>query len=494
MSVFCKSKLYKGYKMKKILLMAFSIVVTLSFLASFTLIGCKDDGAVIEKQEEVAVVEEATEEVTEEASEEEAEEVSEVVSDEEITLRLALVGPRPTSDIDEANMMNLLTIAQKKYPNLQIQIEYFSWGEYIEKYTTQAATGELPDVMMVSGRFNHVASEGGWTIDLKPYLEVGASDITIDNFPPSVLSAATTLDGQIGFLPKSADTFIIHYNKTMFDEAGIDYPEADWTWEEEFRDIANKLSKDTDEGHVYGAAFFTYYWGLIIASGAYGFEAGICDESTNYEYNFNTPESVEGITVFLDMIKEGSLMPFEEMNEVGGPATSFGLGKTAMVLVNRPNMPTIKSSDIDFGVQLTPSGPGGENFSFSGTNGFAVTSQSEHADAAVAYVLSYYTEEGMKPFVDTYEVVPPTSTLWDSEMWTSLEPPYNDDVFIKQLETSITIPFVPWFNVAWVNTALGDVVYKVVEEGADVQTAVDEAVAIVNAQIAEKLIELGIEK
>jgi len=455
--------------MKKILRIVLTVIIALSMFASFSLIGCKEETIEEESTQEETSVEEV--EDTEETPEKE---VSEVVSDEEITLRVALVGPRPTSDVDEANMMNLLTIAQKKYPNLQIQIEYFSWGEYIEKYTTQAAAGELPDVMMVSGRMNHVASQGGWTIDLKPYLEAGDSAITTD-------------------LPKSADSMIIHYNKGMFDEAGVDYPEADWTWED-FRDIANKLSKDTDEGHIYGAAFFNYYWGLIIASGAYGFEAGICDESTNYEYNFNTPESVEGITVFLDMIKEGSLMPFEEMNEVGGPGTSFGLGKTAMVSINRPNMPTIKSYDFDFGVQLSPTGPGGVNFSFAGTNGFGVTSQSEHTDAAVAYVLSYYTEEGMRPFVETFEVVPPTSTLWDSEMWTSLEPPCNDDVFTKQLETSITIPFVPWFNLAWVNTALGDVAYKVVEEGADVQTAVDEAVAVVNSQIAEKLLELGIEK
>jgi len=432
--------------MKKILRIVLTVIIALSMFASFSLIGCKEETIEEESTQEETSVEEV--EDTEETPEKE---VSEVVSDEEITLRVALVGPRPTSDVDEANMMNLLTIAQKKYPNLQIQIEYFSWGEYIEKYTTQAAAGELPDVMMVSGRMNHVASQGGWTIDLKPYLEAGDSAITTDDFPPSVLSAATTSDGQLGFLPKSADSMIIHYNKGMFDEAGVDYPEADWTWED-FRDIANKLSKDTDEGHIYGAAFFNYYWGLIIASGAYGFEAGICDESTNYEYNFNTPESVEGITVFLDMIN------------------------------------TIKSYDFDFGVQLSPTGPGGVNFSFAGTNGFGVTSQSEHTDAAVAYVLSYYTEEGMRPFVETFEVVPPTSTLWDSEM------PCNDDVFTKQLETSITIPFVPWFNLAWVNTALGDVAYKVVEEGADVQTAVDEAVAVVNSQIAEKLLELGIEK
>lgn len=41
------------------------------------------------------------------------------------------------------------------------------------------------------------------------------------------------------------------YNKDMFDEAGIDYPDGSWTWDE-FYDIAEKLTKE--DGSQYGFA------------------------------------------------------------------------------------------------------------------------------------------------------------------------------------------------------------------------------------------------
>lgn len=50
-------------------------------------------------------------------------------------------------------------------------------------------------------------------------------------------------------IPKDIDTIALWYNKTMFDEAGIKYPDASWTWDT-FRDAAKKLTKA--DGSQYG--------------------------------------------------------------------------------------------------------------------------------------------------------------------------------------------------------------------------------------------------
>ena len=58
-------------------------------------------------------------------------------------------------------------------------------------------------------------------------------------------------DGKTYAVPKDIDTIAMWYNKDMFDEAGIDYPDGSWTWDE-FYDIAEKLTKE--DGSQYGFA------------------------------------------------------------------------------------------------------------------------------------------------------------------------------------------------------------------------------------------------
>lgn len=50
-------------------------------------------------------------------------------------------------------------------------------------------------------------------------------------------------------MPKDVDTIALWYNKTMFDQAGIKYPDASWTWDT-FRAAAKKLTKA--DGSQYG--------------------------------------------------------------------------------------------------------------------------------------------------------------------------------------------------------------------------------------------------
>ena len=50
-------------------------------------------------------------------------------------------------------------------------------------------------------------------------------------------------------VPKDYDTIALWYNKTLFDEAGISYPDDTWTWAD-LKDAAKKLTKD--DGSQYG--------------------------------------------------------------------------------------------------------------------------------------------------------------------------------------------------------------------------------------------------
>ena len=64
-----------------------------------------------------------------------------------------------------------------------------------------------------------------------------------DYFPR--LWQAVQWQGTIEALPSSGQVGVIYYNKDLFDEAGLGYPTADWTWDDMVR-MARALTRDFD--------------------------------------------------------------------------------------------------------------------------------------------------------------------------------------------------------------------------------------------------------
>ena len=73
----------------------------------------------------------------------------------------------------------------------------------------------------------------------------------MENYNQDVVKLYQKDDGKQLGIPKDLDSAAVWYNKDMFDEAGIPYPTADWTWDD-FREIAKKLTKA--DGSQYGLA------------------------------------------------------------------------------------------------------------------------------------------------------------------------------------------------------------------------------------------------
>ncbi len=66
------------------------------------------------------------------------------------------------------------------------------------------------------------------------------------------------------------DGAILYYNKDLFDDAGIDYPTDDWTWDD-LEAAALAMTKDVDGEHQYGFGMATnntiQMWPIMIWAG-----------------------------------------------------------------------------------------------------------------------------------------------------------------------------------------------------------------------------------
>ena len=77
--------------------------------------------------------------------------------------------------------------------------------------------------------------------------------IELENYYADIVNLYS-YDGKHYAIPKDIDTIGLWYNKTYFDEAGLDYPDESWTWET-LREAAKKLTRE--DGSVYGYAINT---------------------------------------------------------------------------------------------------------------------------------------------------------------------------------------------------------------------------------------------
>lgn len=131
-----------------------------------------------------------------------------------------------------------------------------------------------------------------------------------ENYPEDIWGLYT-YDDKYYAVPKDIDTIALWYNKTLFDEAGLDYPTADWTWDD-VTEAAKKLTKD--DGSQYGLAMRNDnnqagYYNLIYDNGGYI----ISDDKT--KSGWDDEKTIAAMQTLEGWIKDGVIPSLETMSE-----------------------------------------------------------------------------------------------------------------------------------------------------------------------------------
>ena len=188
--------------------------LTLAALMAASMAGCssksEETTAGAETTAAAADTEGAEGDETEAAAEGEA-----AATGEEVTLRLVhYMGEQAKRDaLDE-----ILAAFAEEYPNIKIDIEALSSSSYLASYKNYIAAGDAPDIMFGKPQTMTEFVEGGYFMDLtgQPCLE---------NVLPILVDECTVNGGVYGF-PIDAQVKGTFYNKTMFEEAGIEVPQT----------------------------------------------------------------------------------------------------------------------------------------------------------------------------------------------------------------------------------------------------------------------------
>lgn len=177
----------------------------------------------------------------------------------------------------------------------KVNFEVTTQDEYKTKMTAAMTAGDLPDIFYVGPEAVRSYVDNGYVLSLDDYADKEA----VNNLWPTIVDAyrynGTEIgEGSLYCLPKDLSCFALAYNKTLFDEAGIAYPDPanPYTWEQ-FTEVCQALTKDKDgDGEI-------DQWGVANAN-AFGFTPYIYGNGAAFLNEDQTKVQIDGQKAFTD--------------------------------------------------------------------------------------------------------------------------------------------------------------------------------------------------
>ncbi|GGH15022.1 ABC transporter substrate-binding protein [Paenibacillus segetis] len=225
------------------------------------------------------------------------------------------------------------------HPNIKIDYQSVPEDEFPSKLTAMAASKTLPDISAMNEAQALRWAESGILMDMSKYYEDG----TIS--PKMESNKFVSPDGKLLGYSVANEIIILHYNKQLFDDAGIPYPPAEtekaWTWDQ-MLEVARKLTVDKNGKHPNEAGFdkgnivqfgidvnhaADFFWTPFAISNGGGEVS-----QDGKELLINKPETIEAIQKVADLsLKEFvSPTPAQAQGLPGDVGQKLASGKIAM--------------------------------------------------------------------------------------------------------------------------------------------------------------------
>lgn len=170
----------------------------------------------------------------------------------------------------------LVEAFEAENPDIKVKVMDIGATDYDTKIPVLLSSGDTSDVITIKSMniYTSLVEKN----QLMP-LDDMVKESGIDMAPYQGSDEGIRIGDQLYGLPFRNDYYVLYYNKTLFDKAGVEYPKHDMTWDE-YRELAKKMTSGEGNDKIYGGYCHTwpgslYRWGLSeehsMADGDYAF-------------------------------------------------------------------------------------------------------------------------------------------------------------------------------------------------------------------------------
>jgi multiple sugar transport system substrate-binding protein len=290
-----------------------------------------------------------------------------VSAQDEVTLTLAGWSSNPAED---AALRAALDLFQEQNPG--VTVNFIPSPDHTLTMQTAFASGDYAEVFYVdSSRLPDWATAG-------VVAPAGDNIEDVGGYYPSLIDVFT-IDGTLYCPPKDFSTMALQYNRDLFDAAGIEYPTADWTWDD-LRAAAEATSAATPGivGLVTPPNLERWLPFLYQAGGA------LFDEEGNFV--FDSDATREALGLYIGMVNDGIAGPPSAV-DAGWGGEAFGEGRAAMAMEGNWVIQFLLENypELNWGVTELPAGPAGKA-TMAFTVCYGVAADNEHPEESWALV------------------------------------------------------------------------------------------------------------
>lgn len=250
-------------------------------------------------------------------------EVAEI--DEPVTIKVSNLPPETEASVREAFLER---VAEFEDANPNITIDPQEWEWEAGTFGAQLAGNTLPTTFEIPFTYGQTLIERGQLADITA--EVAELPYGAD-FNPSVLSSVQDSDDNIYGIPSAPYGMGLHYNRALFEEAGLDPDKPPTSWDE-VREYADTIAQETGQaGYMQMTQDNTGGWILTTHTYALGgrVEDGAGDDVTATLDNEGTKEA---LGLLKAMRWEDDSLGDNFLFDWGGINQEFAAGKIGMYL------------------------------------------------------------------------------------------------------------------------------------------------------------------
>jgi len=309
----------------------------------------------------------------------------------------------PSEEYSEEAQRTMLQAFEQANPNIKVNLTVLPPDGYDEKMTTALGANQgAPDVAF----FWNTA----WlpqALDLEPLIK--AENFDKSQYIKGFWDTRTQFKGTTIGLPLGVGANFVMYNKTIYDEMKVPYPDVNLT-PEQWLELMPKLTDPAKKrwGGDRPRGPFRAIW---FNMGARPFS----EDNKTVDGYLNGEASIKAYTWLWDLVSSNSTPTPADLDVLGtagtGPVDLFIAGRLATATLNQGHMFNANEAGVPFGVAREPGPASGERWVNAWSNTISVWSGTKEPEAAWTFLRFWGGPEGQKFLMENANLIPSIASL-----------------------------------------------------------------------------------
>jgi multiple sugar transport system substrate-binding protein len=355
---------------------------------------------------------------------------------------------------EKAAYETLVSEFRKRNPAIEVELAHIpDQADYRKRLAADIAAGTPADVVLINYRRLGAFAAKGLLEPLGPYLAQSKLVKEADYYAEAM--AAFNWQGTLMCIPQNVSSLVVYYNKQLFDQAGIAYPQAGWTWGD-FVKTAQALTKDINgDGLIDQYGLGTEIEAIRLAPFIWQNGGDLVDNpETPKRLALDTPAASAAFQWFVDLQVKYHVVPDAAAAKSEDSDSRFMNGRLGMLLNSRRIVPTLREiSGFDWDVALLPQGK--QSLTVLHADAYCLPKASKNKPAAWAFIEFANATEGQTIIAKTGRTVPSLKAVALSPAF--LDPnakPQHSQVFLDVVPQARTLPILDtWVDIEETLTA-----------------------------------------